>query len=55
MNHSEDVQLKIRVGKEAHAWLKWSAQTQERSITWIVNKLIEQARKDQEGCNAKQA
>lgn len=55
MNHSDDVQMKIRVNKEIHAWLKKAAQQQERSVTWIVNKLIGQVKENQEACGAKQA
>lgn len=55
MNQTNDVQMKIRMDKENHAWLKqFSAQT-ERSATWIVNKLIEQAKREQEAANAQPA
>lgn len=55
MNQANDVQMKIRMDKENHAWLKqFSAQT-ERSATWIVNKLIEQAKREQEAADAQPA
>lgn len=29
-------------------WLRETAQQQERPVTWLINKLIEQAKKEQE-------
>ncbi len=55
MTESEDVQMKIRMERDNHAWLKKFAEQQERSATWIVNKLIEQAKKSQEAGYAKAA
>ena len=43
-----DVQMKIRVDKEAHDWLRQYACCRERSLNWVVNKLIEQAKRAQE-------
>lgn len=45
-------QMKIRVPDGVHAWLKQQAQTQERSMNWLVNKLLAQA---MEAKHAKQA
>lgn len=55
MDQTSKVQMKIRMGKENHAWLKQFAEKQERSATWVVNKLIEQAKKAQEVGNAQPA
>lgn len=52
MIFSEEVQMKIRVERETHVWLKKFAEQQQRSATWVVNKLIEQAKKSQEASNA---
>lgn len=38
----------MRIKQSNHDWLKNAATTQDRSVTWLVNKLIEQAKKEQE-------
>ena len=38
-----------------HDWLKVQAEKEERPVTWIVNKMIEQARKAEEAQHDKQA
>lgn len=45
-------QMKIRVPDDVHAWLKQQTQAQERSMNWLVNKLLAQAMEAQ---HAKQA
>ena len=51
----DDVQMKIRLDKETHNWLKRFASSQERSATWIVSKLIEQEKRSQEAPHAQEA
>lgn len=51
----DDVQMKIRLDKETHNWLKQFASSQERSATWIVSKMIEQAKRAQEATDAQPA
>ena len=36
----EGEQLKVRLTKELHQWVKAEALKQERSMNWIVNKAI---------------
>lgn len=48
----DDAQMKIRLHKETHSWLKQFAASQERSATWVVSKMIEQAKLVQEASNA---
>lgn len=42
----------MRIKQSNHDWLKNSAAAQDRSVTWIVNKLIEQVKQTQEASNA---
>lgn len=44
-------QLKVRVQTPVYEWVKAQAREQERSITWVVNKMLEQA-KDAQHANA---
>lgn len=37
------------------SWLRSEAKEQDRSVTWIVNKMFEQARKERDEQHAKQA
>lgn len=45
----------LRIKQSNHDWLKVEALTQDRSVTWIVNKLIEQAKRQQEAGHAQSA
>jgi predicted HicB family RNase H-like nuclease len=45
----------MRIKQSNHDWLKVEALTQDRSVTWIVNKLIEQAKRLQEASHAQPA
>lgn len=36
-------------------WLRSAAQEQDRSVTWVINKLIEQAKRSREACHANAA
>lgn len=45
----------MRIKQANHDWLKVQAEKEERPVTWIVNKMIEQARKAEEAQHDKQA
>ncbi len=45
----------MRIKQANHDWLKVQAEKEERPVTWIVNKLIEQVRKAEEAQHEKQA
>lgn len=45
----------MRIKQANHDWLKAQAEKEERPVTWIVNKLIEQSRKAEEAQHEKQA
>lgn len=45
----------MRIKQANHDWLKAQADKEERPVTWIVNKLIEQSRRTEEAQYAKQA
>lgn len=45
----------MRIKQSNHDWLKEQAIEAERSVTWIVNKLIEKSRKAEEAQHEKQA
>lgn len=38
-----DEQMKIRVPSTVHVWLKAQAEQQERSMNWLINKLLAKA------------
>lgn len=40
-------QLKVRVKTPLYDWVKNQAREQERSITWVVNKMLQQAKEAQ--------
>lgn len=37
--------LQVRIPDSARNWLKAQARAQERSVNWVLNKLLEQAQK----------
>ena len=44
MTKAELVQVQVRTSKANCEWLKAKAREQDRSVNWIVNKLLEEAR-----------
>lgn len=47
--------VQARLKPELHAWLHQMAAEQERSANWILNKVIEEAKKRSEAQHAAQA
>lgn len=56
MQQVKDLSVPVcwRIKESNLNWLRSAAQEQERPVTWLINKLVEQAKKDREGSNAKQ-
>ena len=48
-------QMKIRLQTPTHDWLKGQARAQERSMNWIVNKLLADAKAREESQHEKQS
>lgn len=57
MQQVKDVQAAVcwRIKESSLSWLRSTAQKEERSVNWVINKLIEQARKAEEAQHEKQA
>lgn len=54
--HKQDgEQMKIRLQAPIHEWLKGQAKAQERSMNWIVNKLLTDAKVREESRHANAA
>lgn len=45
----------MRIKQANHDWLKVQAEKEERPVTWIVNKMIEHARKAEDAKHEKKA
>lgn len=45
-------QLKVRLQTQVHEWIKAQAKEQDRSMNWLVNKLLAQAKESQEARHA---
>ena len=40
--------VQVRMKAETHRWIHEQAQAQERSANWIINRVLEQARQQQQ-------
>lgn len=43
--------MQINVSMPAYEWLKSEGRRQERSVNWLINKFIEEARAKSEPCS----
>lgn len=50
-----DEQMKIRVPPHVHSWLKRQSEKQERSMNWVINKILAQAKEAESVQHEKQA
>ncbi|MDR6216160.1 toxin-antitoxin system HicB family antitoxin [Paracidovorax wautersii] len=48
-------QLKVRLQTQVHEWIKAQAKEQDRSMNWLVNKFLAQAKESQEARHAEAA
>lgn len=48
------VQIQVRTTAETRAWLKEIAEKQERSVNWMINKIVADARAAAAGQSVKQ-
>ncbi|ATG94682.1 toxin-antitoxin system HicB family antitoxin [Paracidovorax citrulli] len=48
-------QLKVRLQTQVHEWIKAQAKEQDRSMNWLVNKFLAQAKEAQEAQEAQHA
>lgn len=44
MKGNANVQIQLRTTEETRAWLKEVADKEERSVNWMVNKIVNEAR-----------